>query len=259
MPSNFNSSGAYDEYDQSTPAGLAAAAGQLLAVLLQAPNTSAFLDEAAVLAAGVVTPPVACGITFRRDGQPFTVAASDDLATQVDEIQYGADEGPCLDAMRASCIVDVTNLAEDGRWDAYRPHAIAHGVASSLSYPLTVDGEPAGALNLYATKPDAFTTADRDHGEAFSGQVAAALTLLLRQAEHAQLTEQLEQAMSSRTLIDQALGILMGQQRCNAAEAFDLLRKASQHRNRKLRDVATDIITNVSGEPPHEPPTFHRR
>jgi GAF domain-containing protein len=259
MPDTFNTSGAYDEYDRSSPAGLHAASSQLLAVLIETPNADAFLNEAAVLAAGVVTPPAACGITFRRDGQPFTVATSEDLAAQVDEIQYGTDEGPCLDAMRQDRIVEVTDLSRDERWDAYRPHAIAHGVASSLSFPLTVDGNPVGALNLYGTKPDIFTAVDRDHAAAFSEQVAAGLTLLLRQARQAQLTEQLQQAMSSRTIIDQAIGILMGQQRCNAADAFDLLRKASQHRNRKLRDVATDIITNVSGEPPHEPPTFHRR
>jgi GAF domain-containing protein len=252
----FNAHGAYAEYDPSSPAGLALASSQLLAVLMQSSNVDGFLDEAARLAAGVVTPPVACGITFRRDGQPYTAAASEALAAQVDEIQYRAGEGPCLEAMRANHIVEVTDLTGDDRWDGYRPRAIAHGVASSLSFPLTVDGTTAGALNLYATKPDAFLMADRDHSEAFSGQVARALTLMLRQARQAELTEQLQQAMSSRAIIDQAIGILMGEQRCNAATAFDLLRKASQHRNRKLRDVAADIITTVSGEPPQSPPSF---
>ena len=62
--------------------------------------------------------------------------------------------------------------------------------------------------------------------------------------------------MVSSSVIDQAIGILMGQQRCTASVAFDLLRQASQHRNRKLRDIAAEIITNVSGEPPQPRPSF---
>jgi hypothetical protein len=96
MTDGYNTFGNYEEYDPSSPAGLAVASSHLLSVLLQAPNVDAFLTDACVLAAGVVTPPAACGITFRRDGKPFTAAANTDLAAQVDEIQYGADEGPCL-------------------------------------------------------------------------------------------------------------------------------------------------------------------
>jgi hypothetical protein len=62
--------------------------------------------------------------------------------------------------------------------------------------------------------------------------------------------------MVSSSIIDQAIGILMAQQRCTAAIAFDLLRRASQNRNRKLRDIAADIITKVSGAPPQPRPGF---
>jgi len=71
-----------------------------------------------------------------------------------------------------------------------------------------------------------------------------------------QVQSQLAEAMVSSSVIDQAVGILMGQQRCNAATAFDLLSQASQNRNRKLRDIAAEIITNVSGEPPQTRPAF---
>ena len=72
------------------------------------------------------------------------------------------------------------------------------------------------------------------------------------------MQQQLGEAMASRAIIDQAIGILMAQQRCNASTAFDLLRRASQNRNRKLRDVAVDIITNVSGGPPDPPVPFRK-
>jgi GAF domain-containing protein len=229
---------------------------QLLDLLVESPTLDTFLDDMARLAAAVVTPTAACGITVRHDDRPFTVSASDHLAAQVDEIQYGADEGPCLDALRRGVLTQIDDLAEEHRWNRYRPHAIAHGVVSSLSLPLAVDGEPLGALNLYSAQRAAFNGAQRQHAEAFTAQCAAALAIILRQAQQAQVQQQLGEAMASRAIIDQAIGILMAQHRCTATTAFDLLRQASQHRNRKLRDLATAIITNISGEPPETPTPF---
>src|SRR5687767_12133691 len=92
------------------PAVLASAYGHLLGLLVEAPDIDAFLDEMVRLAADVVTPAAACGITVRRDGQPFSVATSNDLAAQVDEIQYGTDQGPCLDALRTGTVVQTDDL-----------------------------------------------------------------------------------------------------------------------------------------------------
>jgi GAF domain-containing protein len=234
----------------SNPTVLASAYGQLLGLLIESPDIDAFLDKMVNLAAEVVTPAAGCGVTVRRDGQPFSAATSNDLAAQVDEIQYSSDEGPCLDAMRTGSVVQVDDLSSEERWDGYRPHALDHGVVSSLSLPLIVDGESLGALNLYSAAPAAFTGPQRDQAEAFAAQCAAALTVSLRQVRQTEVQHQLAEAMVSSSVIDQAIGILMGQQRCNASTAFDLLRQASQHRNRKLRDIAAEIITNVSGEPP---------
>lgn len=235
---------------------LASAYGRLLTLLADSPHVDVFLDQVVRVAAEVVAPAMACGMTMRRDGGAYTVAASDDLAAQADEIQYGADEGPCLHALRSGRIVEVVDLEEDGRWCRYREHALRLGIASSLSLPMTVDGETVGALNLYATHPGAFTETARRHAVAFADQATAALTVMLRHADQALLHQQLTDAMASRSVIDQALGVLMGQQRCTATEAFALLRQASQHRNRKLRDVAVDIITQVTGASPQPAPGF---
>jgi transcriptional regulator with GAF, ATPase, and Fis domain len=236
--------------DTSEPFSLASAPGQLLGLLVESPDLDAFLDKIAHLAAEVVTPAAGCGITVRRDGQPFSPATSNELAAQVDQLQYDADEGPCLDALRSGTVVQVDDLSQEKRWDDYRPHAVAHGVVSSLSLPLIVDGERLGALNLYSTDRGAFDGPPRERAEAFAAQCTAALTLGLRQVHQAQVQQQLAEAMVSSSVIDQAIGILMGQQRCTANIAFDLLRQASQNRNRKLRDIAADVITKVSGEPP---------
>jgi GAF domain-containing protein len=239
----------------SDDSGMASAYGQLLGLLVESPNIDAILEKVVDLAGQVVTPAAACGVTVRRDGQPFSAATSNHLAAQVDQLQYETDQGPCLDALRSGAVVQVDQLSHDDRWDRYRPPAVAHGVVSSLSLPLVVDGESLGALNLYSTAPAAFA-GQRGHAETFAAQCAAALTVSLRQMRQAQVHSQLAEAMVSSSVIDQAIGILMGQQRCTAATAFDLLRQASQNRNRKLRDIAAEIITTVSGEPPQPRPGF---
>ncbi|MEU9741579.1 GAF and ANTAR domain-containing protein [Micromonospora chersina] len=235
---------------------LASAYGRLLALLADSPHVDVFLDQIVRVAAEVVAPAVACGLTVRRDGGAMTVASSGDLAAQGDEIQYGADEGPCLAALRQGQVVEVTDLRDDRRWRGYREHALRLGIRSSLSLPVTVDRETVGALNLYATQPHAFTDTAHRHALAFTEQASVALTVILRQTDQALLHQQLSDAMASRSVIDQALGVIMGQQRCTATEAFTLLRQASQNRNRKLRDVAAEIITQVTGESPQPAPGF---
>jgi len=235
---------------------LTSASDQLLSLLTDSEDLDAFLESVVALAGRVVTPAAACGLTTRRDGKPFTAASSNALAAQVDEIQYGADEGPCLETLRTGKTVQVDDLIIEQRWPLYRPHAVAHGVVSSLSLPLDVQGQTVAALNLYSDRREAFDGDPHQHAAVFAAQCAAALTLILRQTDHVRVREQLGAAMVSRSIIDQAIGVLMGQQRCGATEAFDLLRQASQHRNRKLRDVATDIIVNITGQAPQPPVDF---
>jgi GAF domain-containing protein len=182
-----------------------------------------------------------------------TVAATSLLASQADEIQYGRGQGPCLHSLRTGDVVHVADLASDERWNDYRIHALTQGVRSSLSTPLFVDEKPVGALNIYTDVVHTFTLAEIERVGAFADQASAALTLVMRHSEQVILEDQLRNAINSRAVIDQALGIIMGQQRCNATEAFDLLRKASQGRNLKLATIAAELITSITGEPP-EPP-----
>jgi GAF domain-containing protein len=238
---------------------LVEAFGALQSLLLRTQSVTDFLVELARLAAGVVEPPASCGITVRRDGQPLTMASSDERAEQVDEVQYGAGSGPCLDTLDSGAVIDVPDLRAETRWPEYRVRALEQGVRSSLSLPLAVDGSTVGAMNLYGFASRAFTPAVRQQAETFAAQAAAGLTLVLRNALHAEESEQLEQALVFRTIIDQALGILMAQQRCPADEAFALLRAQSQNNNRKLRDVAADLITRITGQPPVPGASFVRQ
>jgi GAF domain-containing protein len=218
-------------------------------LILSTEGMTDFLDELVRLAAAGHG---SCAITVRLDDKTRTVASSDELASRGDEIQYAQDEGPCLEAMRTGALVDAPDLATDDRWGNYRSHALAQGIRSMLSTPLGVDGQTFGALNLYSTKPEAFDAAARAQVERWAQQASGAVGVALRLAERTRHGQQLAEALSSRSIIDQALGILMAQQRCSSAAAFEILRSASQGRNVKLRTIAADIVHAVGGPPAEE-------
>ncbi|WP_169738795.1 GAF and ANTAR domain-containing protein [Jiangella gansuensis] len=228
-------------------------------LLLNTPRVETFLAELADLAAVIIEPPASCGIMTRYEGQLRTVVASDERATVVDAEQYGAGRGPCLEALQTGSIVEVPDQMSDPRWPGYREQAIAQGVRSSLSLPLIVDSGPVGAMNLYGfDRPQSFDPDTRHRAEIFAAQASTTLALALRQLAQAELAEQLEQALSSRTVIDQAIGILMAEQRCSADDAFAVLRTHSQNNNRKLRDVAEALVTRVSRRPAQPGALFRR-
>jgi GAF domain-containing protein len=232
------------------------AVAELQQLLLATEDITAFLDQLAALAVKVLPAEVSCGITLRRNRGAFTVACSDSRASQVDEIQYDHDEGPCLRSLATGQVVVVDDLAHDDRWGGYRLPALGHGVRSSLSLPLHAAGKVIGALNLYADAPRTFGPAEQLTARRFAGEASRALELAVRLAERSEMSAHLQAALASRAVIDQAVGIIMGQNRCTADEAFEVLRTASQNRNVKLRLIATEIVTSVSGQPPTGKPRF---
>ena len=234
---------------------------ELQDALLSTESVEQFLYEMSRLAAGLVRGGLSCGMTLRAGGRPMTVACSDPVAAQVDEVQYKLDDGPCLHAMRGGHAVRIedTYTKDTGvkaRWPEFEARAASHGIRSCLALPLTADGRSIGAINLYARTASAFGTAEARRAENFAENASGALTLALRLSSHVLLIEQLRSSLSSRTVIDQALGIIMARERCGQSRAFALLRAASQNSNVKLREIATAIVTSVTGEPPQPPPPF---
>lgn len=228
-------------------------------LLLSTKTIETFLEEVARLAATAIDPPASVGVTMGHDHAPFTVAATDAVANRVDETQYAVGEGPCIETMRTGLLTEVEDQRSDERWGGYAKRAVEHGVRSSLSLPLLVHGEPVGAVNIYSlSRARAFDGPQREHAETFGVHASTALTLMIRHLAREESFQQLEQALTSRTVIDHAIGVLMGQQRCNADEAFALLRRHSQNTNRKLRDVASELVIRVTGQPPAEPRSFQR-
>lgn len=220
-------------------------------LLLTAPEFETFLGEVAALAAGLIEPVASVGVTVRYGGEFLTVASSDTRAALVDEEQYLEGQGPCLEALRTGQVVEVNDQDTDPRMEGFGVRAREIGVFSVLSLPLFVDTTARGALNLYSSeRENAFGNDVRQQALAFAHRASVALTLRIRHEEQARTSRQLEQALASRTVIDQAVGILMAEQRCDAHAAFHLLRRHSQTNNRPLREVAEDLITRVSGQPP---------
>ena len=229
---------------------------ELQDALLGTESVEQFLHEMAVLAARLVGGDLSCGMTMQPNGRPVTVACSDPVAARVDEVQYQLDYGPCLHAMRDNHMVRIEDTAAKLRWPEFERQAASHGIRSCLALPLSADGRPVGALNLYAREASAFGAAEAHRARDFAENASGALTLAIRLASYAALVEQLRSSLASRTIIDQALGIVMARERCSQAQAFAILRSASQNSNVKLRDIASAIVTTVSGEPPQPPPAF---
>ena len=221
---------------------------ELHGALLSTQSVEQFLHEMAVMAARLVGGGLSCGMTTQPSGRPVTVACSDQVAAQVDDVQYELDDGPCLHAMRDGRMVRIEDTMEKARWPEFEAQAASHGIRSCLALPLNVDGKPVGALNLYSRQASAFGAAEARRAENFAENASGALSLAMRLASHAALIEQLRSSLTSRTVIDQALGIIMAREQCNQARAFAILRSASQNSNVKLRDIAGAVVTQCHGD-----------
>ena len=178
------------------------------------------------------------------DGRPTTGVFTDDAAPEIDEGQYRSGRGPCLDAWREKRVVRIDDLGDAGdRYPEFVKAAQAHGIQSTLSLPLIAGDDGIGALNLYARVISGFSEEDEQIGVELAGAASIVLANAAAYWQAAQLSEQLSEAMKSRAVIEQAKGMLMAQTpHLSADDAFDLLRRASQRENLKLRDIAQRIV-----------------
>jgi GAF domain-containing protein len=229
---------------------------ELQHALLGSHSIEQFLQELAELAARLVTGSLCCSMTLRSAGGPVTAACTGQVASRVDEVQYQLDDGPCLHAMRHGHPVHIEDTEDQAHWPKFEEQAATQGIRSCLALPLVADGKPVGALNLYARVAGAFGVAETRRAENFAENASGALALALRLASYAALTDQMRSSLASRAVIDQAIGVIMAQERCTQARAFAMLRAVSQNGNVKLRDIASAIVTSVSGEPPQPSPPF---
>src|SRR3954451_23978202 len=172
------------------------------------------------------------------DGKLVTAAPTDDLLLRVDATQYELREGPCYDAAVDAAYVIASNLGADERYPNYGPKAVEEGIRAQIGVRLFDARSSQGALNLYSTRVGAF-----DDLETLSGLFAHQAGVAIAYAHH---VENLEEAVRTRTTIGQAVGIVMERYGLDDERAFAFLARLSQQRNVKLRQVAEELIADVS-------------
>jgi len=192
--------------------------------------------------------------------KPTTAVSTGKLAVDLDETQYERGHGPCLHAARTGELTEITDTRTDERWPDYMPRAAEHGNLSSLSIPLVVDedAQVSGALNIYAREPHAFDEESRSVATRFAPYAAVAAGNMYAYQSARTMADNLQAALESRAIIDQAKGVLMERHKLTPDQAFQLLARASMHANRKVRDIADDLVH--TGElPPAQPRGAGRR
>jgi GAF domain-containing protein len=172
---------------------------------------------------------------------------TDEIVNEIDALQHETGEGPCLDSVAQRQIFYADDVGEDLRWPRFGPQANAAGIRSVLALPLTTNGS-LGALNLYARYSAAFGVVDRAKGVILASLASLAISAAHSHEDEERRADNLNAALATREVIGQAQGILMERERISSGQAFDVLRRASQHLNRKLRDVAQDFVD--TGERP---------
>jgi GAF domain-containing protein len=222
--------------------------GQLGRIKLGETDLGGVLGEVARLAKRTIPGAEEVSVTLVSQKEARTAAYTGDLALTLDEWQYGQGDGPCLAASASFATLSLPDMDSEDRWPGWAGRAKQNGVRSSLSIGLPVLEEVTGALNVYATEPEAFDDDAVVLGQTFAGYAAVALANAHRFDAHARLAQHLQAAMQSRAVIEQAKGIIMGSRQCGADEAFAILTRLSQDTNRKLRDVAAALVASATPE-----------
>ncbi len=189
----------------------------------------------------------AADVTLITEDGPRARVRSDPDGPGLDEVQLQAGEGPTIEAVATCEPVHVPSTRTATRWSTFARAAVDVGLASCLVAPMLVRGQCIGALNLYSRKEDVFGPRDERAAVLVASQAAVVLANAQLHQACVDLTGQLEEALGSRAVIDQAKGVLMERRRCSAEEAFEELRRRSQHENRKVRELAQDLVDEVSG------------
>lgn len=174
-----------------------------------------------------------------HDGRIETRAGTDDLVWELDTVQYELGEGPCYDSIRAGGVTVVENARHDRRWPRYMAQAAKRGLRAQLAIGLYRDEETLGGLNLYSTETETVDDDAIQIAELFAAHAAIALGRLRQET-------QLNEAISSRTVIGQATGILMERYRVDEHASFRFMLRASQDENVKLRAVAEELVRTAN-------------
>jgi len=228
-------------------ADLQASLADLAALVTGSQGLDEMLVQVATFAARAIPGADGAGVTLLRvDGTEHRVealAASHPFVAEIDEIQYvTVKEGPCITAALERRTVRSGSLGGEAMWPRFGPRVGRLGVHSALSLPLLLPDQTVGAINVYARAKDVFDSHAAQLGEMFASPAAVAVHNAQLLARAQTLAHQLQTALSTRPLIDQAIGIMRARTGDTAEEAFARLRALSQTEHVKLADVAARIV-----------------
>ena len=221
---------------------------QLAGIMLSEPDLPSALHRVTELAATLVPECDGASLTMYDRGRPHSAAADSEWASGLDDLQHREQEGPCLDCLREGSVMRVRDLVSDSRFPTYGPRAADRGARAVVSMPLAADGRTVGALNFYSRTPDAFDGTALALAELLTAHASLAVQAATAYYSNRDLAEQMREAIDSRATIEQAKGVLIAQRQCTPDEAFQLLVSASQRSNRKLRDIAQDVVAGAAEE-----------
>ena len=229
-----------DEHSSSTEETIAFE--QLASIALSEHSLHSVLQTVADLTQDVMPGEVEASVSLLVADKATTIVYTGQLALDLDESQYTHGYGPCMHAARTGEVVEVTDARTEPRWADYMQRAVELGALSFLSSPLG-SGETLGAaLNIYARETDAFDDDSRRLARRFARFAGIAVANMHAYQSARELADNLQAALESRAVIDQAKGVLMERYKVNADQAFALLAQASMGTNRKLRDVAEQLV-----------------
>ena len=221
---------------------------ELSKIMLSAQPLSDTLTRVAELAKQTIPGAAEISVTLMQEGAVTSVAFTGPLASQLDERQYEAGFGPCMDAALSGRTIPIDDTAHSGPYQDFgrlcsprhHPHPV-HRTARRTSVRRRAEH--------LRNQRQSLRRVDRGVATAFASYAAVAVANAGVYAGTATLAANLQKALESRGVIDQAKGILMREYRCSAEAAFDELVRRSNSGNRRLREIAQDIVDDVQREP----------
>jgi len=187
----------------------------------------------------------AVGVTVVMEDRPRTAAYTTAGTLEIDAVQYSVGDGPCLDAFRNRRANLVGFGRGEERWPAFMQACDPGMVQTLYAVPLVSGDRCFGSLNLYAYAPDAFDDVEVELVQVAAGRAADAIAAVVELVGARALAGQMEQAMASRAVIEQAKGVLMARHAIDESVAFELLRRQSQEQNLKLRVLAAQLVSET--------------
>jgi GAF domain-containing protein len=178
-----------------------------------------------------------------RDQVLRNLVASDELAEPLEELQAAHGEGPCVDAFDDKEPVAAGDLADGGQWPSFSPPAVDQGLRAVLASPIPYSDQAVGVVAVFDGQPHPWTDAESEAIVAFTDLVALLVLNAMEASERGRVASELQVALDSRVVIEQAKGVLVGRHGLTTRQAFERLRRQARDQRRPLTEVARAVVS----------------